>query len=105
MINLEDFQKIDLRVAEVLEAKPIDESNKLVKLQVSLGGEKRQILAGIKEFYQPADLIGRQIIIIANLAPRSMMGQQSEGMLLAASDGRPVLLQPEHRVSPGTKIN
>lgn len=105
MINFEDFQKIDLRVAEILKAELVKGSNKLIKLQVSLGEEERQILAGIKEFYQPTDLVGRQIIIVANLAPRSMMGQQSEGMLLAASDGQPVLLQPEHKVSPGAKIN
>jgi len=105
MINFEDFQKVDLRVAEILKAESVDGSNKLLKLQINLGGEERQILAGIKGAYQSEDLVGRQIIVVANLAPRSMMGQQSEGMLLAASDGQPVLLQPERKVDPGTKIN
>ena len=105
MINFEDFQKVDLRVAEILKAESVEGSNKLIKLQINLGEEERQILAGIKGAYQSEDLVGRQIIVVANLAPRSMMGQQSEGMLLAASDGQPVLLQPERKVDPGTKIN
>jgi methionine--tRNA ligase beta chain len=106
MIEFKDFEKIELRVAKVLEAELVESSDKLIKLQVSLGEEKRQILAGIKEFYSPDQLIGRQIVVVANLATRIMMGQESQGMLLAATDnGEPVLLQPSREVEPGSRIN
>jgi methionine--tRNA ligase beta chain len=105
IINFEDFQKIDLRVAEIIEAEAIDGSDKLVRLKIKLADQERQIIAGIKMHYQSSDLIGRQIIVVANLAPRTMMGYQSQGMLLAANDGKLSLLQPDKEVEPGTKIN
>jgi methionyl-tRNA synthetase len=93
-IAIDDFVKIDLRVAKVLVAERIPKADKLLRLEVDLGYEKRQILSGIAQWYAPEDLIGRRIIIIANLAPRKMRGLESHGMLLAAShgeDGKPIL--------------
>ena len=106
-ISFEDFAKIDLRVGTIISADQIDESEKLVKLIVDLGSDtKRQILAGIKKFYPVEDLVGRQIVIVANLAARQMMSYQSEGMLLAANDelGQPVILQVEKSVPNGSSI-
>ncbi len=93
-IAIDDFVKIDLRVARILIAERIPKADKLLRLEVDLGYEKRQILSGIAQWYAPEDLIGRRIIIVANLAPRKMRGLESHGMLLAAShgeDGKPIL--------------
>jgi methionyl-tRNA synthetase len=93
-ITIDDFAKVELRVAQVLVAERIPKADKLLRLEVDLGYEKRQILAGIAQFYEPEKLIGRKIVIVANLAPRKMRGFESNGMLLAASlppDGAPVL--------------
>ena len=92
-IAIDDFGKVDLRVARVLVAERIPKADKLLRLEVDLGYEKRQILAGIAQYYEPEKLIGRKIVIVANLAPRKMRGLESNGMLLAASlpDGAPVL--------------
>jgi methionyl-tRNA synthetase len=92
-ITIDDFTKVELRVAQILVAERIPKADKLLRLEVDLGYEKRQILAGIAQFYEPEKLIGRKIVIVANLAPRKMRGLESNGMLLAASlpDGAPVL--------------
>lgn len=104
-INFEEFQKIDLRIAKVISAEKIKGSERLLKLGVDLGNEKRQIIAGISKFYEPKDLIGREVAVVVNLEPRTLMGLESQGMVLAASDeGRPILLKPDKEVSPGTKI-
>lgn len=103
MINFEEFQKIDLRVATVLEAEPVEGSERLLKLQIDLGEDKRQLLAGIAQFYSSEDLIGKQIVIVANLEPRKMMGLESQGMLLAAGDS-PVLIVPDKQINPGDKV-
>ena len=104
-INFEEFQKIELKVAKVIQAERIKESEKLLKLEVDLDEEKRQIVAGIAKFYQPEDLVGREIIMVANLEPRMIFGLESQGMLLAADvNGKPVLLKPDEEVPPGTKI-
>jgi methionyl-tRNA synthetase len=84
-ITIDDFTKVDLRVAQILVAERIPKADKLLRLEVDLGYEKRQILAGIAQYYEPEKLIGRKIVIIANLAPRKMRGLESNGMLLAAS--------------------
>ncbi len=112
-ITIDDFKKIDLRVAKIIEAEKVEKSEKLIKLKVDLGEDyqeegfekERQILAGIGKFYNPDDLINRKIIIVANLEPKKMMGLESQGMLLAASiDGEPVLLKPERDIPAGIKI-
>ncbi len=93
-IAIDDFVKIDLRVARILLAERIPKADKLLRLEVDLGYEKRQILSGIAEWYTPEELIGRRIVVIANLAPRKMRGLESHGMLLAASsgeNGKPIL--------------
>jgi methionyl-tRNA synthetase len=92
-IGIDDFVKVDLRVAQILVAERVPKADKLLRLEVDLGYEKRQILAGIAQYYEPEKLIGRKIVIVANLAPRKMRGLESNGMLLAASlpDGAPVL--------------
>ena len=93
-ITIDDFAKVELRVAQILVAERVPKADKLLRLEVDLGHEKRQILAGIAQYYEPEKLIGRKIVIVANLAPRKMRGLESNGMLLAASlppDGAPVL--------------
>ena len=106
MINFEEFKKVELRVAKVEEAEAIEGSEKLVRLQVSLGEEKRQIVAGIIKNYPPEKLIGQEIVIVANLEPRNLKGFESQGMLLAA-DGQesgPVILTPQKEVEPGSEV-
>ena len=105
MINSDDFKKIDLRTAKVLEAELVDDSEKLIKLKVDLGGEQRQIIAGIGKVYRPEELINRQVIIVANLEPKTMMGLESRGMLLAAGDGEIIsILMPDKDIPPGAVI-
>ena len=104
MITIDDFKKVQLRVAKVMAAERVEGSEKLLKLQVDMGEEKRQIVAGIGLGYEPETLIGREIVVVANLEPRALMGIESQGMLLAASDDHPVLLMPEKEVAPGSVI-
>jgi len=104
MITIDDFKKIELRIAKIITADRVEGSEKLIKLQVDMGEEKRQIIAGIGIAYSPEDLIGREIVVIANLEPRMLMGLESQGMLLAASNDYPVLLVPEKEVPPGAPI-
>jgi len=106
MVNYDDFKKIDLRVAKILKAERVEGSEKLVKLQIDVGElGQRQLIAGIGTIYTPEILVGKQIVIVANLEPRKLMGYESQGMLLAASDELgPVLLAPESEVEPGTVI-
>ena len=85
-ITIDDFKKIDLRVARVIDAVKVPKSEKLLKLQVEIGNERRQVLAGIAKQYKPENLIGKLIIVVANLQPAKLMGQESQGMILAASD-------------------
>ena len=106
-IAIDDFVKIDLRVAKIIVAERIPKADKLLRLEVDLGYEKRQILSGIAEWYQPEDLIGRNIVVIANLAPRKMRGLESHGMLLAASHGdhgKPVLATFGEEIALGSRL-
>lgn len=105
-ITIEDFMKVQLKVGRVLEAEPLEGSDKLLKLQVMIGEEKRQIVAGIRASYQPIDLIGRQVIVVANLKPAKLRGTESQGMLLAATDvdGSAILLQPDREAPEGTGV-
>src|SRR5882724_5544815 len=103
VIQYDDFAKLELRVATVLECKPHANADKLLVLQIDLGAEKRQICAGLRQHYTPEQLIGKQIIVVANLAPRPMRGQISQGMLLAASDpatGKVIVLSATEPVAP-----
>ena len=106
-IAIDDFVKIDLRVAEIIVAERIPKADKLLRLEVDLGYEKRQILSGIAEWYTPEELIGRRIVVIANLAPRKMRGLESHGMLLAAShgeNGKPVLATFGEEIALGSRL-
>ncbi len=107
-ITIDDFIKIDLRVAQIVVAERIPMADKLLRLEVDLGYEKRQILSGIAEFYTPEELIGKRIAIIANLAPRKMRGLESHGMLLAASgedhSSKPILATFSDEIALGSKI-
>ncbi len=108
LITIDQFSKVELRVGQILEAEKIEKSEKLLKLKVDLGEEKgpRQILSGIAKHYQPENLIGRKIVVVANLKPAKLMGQLSEGMLLAASDnnGNLELLSPGTTMTPGSIV-
>ena len=106
-ITIDDFAKIELRVAEIKVAERIPKADKLLRLEVDLGYEKRQILSGIAEWYTPEELIGRRIVVITNLAPRKMRGLESHGMLLAAShgeNGKPVLATFGEDIALGSRL-
>jgi methionyl-tRNA synthetase len=106
-IAIDDFVKIDLRVAQIIVAERIPKADKLLRLEVDLGYEKRQILSGIAEWYTPEELLGKKIVIIANLAPRKMRGLESHGMLLAAShgeDAKPILATFAEDIALGSRL-
>ena len=103
-ILLKDFQKLDFRVGTVIAAEKIRKSQNLLRIEIDLGKEKRQIIAGINEQYQPEDLVDQQIVIIANLEPKAIFGLESQGMLLAINDETIALIQPDKKVKPGAKI-
>lgn len=112
-ITFDDFAKVDLRVAKIVEAEPHPDADRLVKLQLDDGsGTPRQICAGIREHYEPADLVGKSIVIVANLAPRTIRGQESRGMLIAASDAEKgseersvVVMTPMSDIAPGSVVS
>ena len=107
-IQYDDFAKLELRVATVLECKPHANADKLLVLQIDLGTEKRQICAGLRQHYQPEELVGKQIVVVANLAPRQMRGEVSNGMLLAATDaatGQVIVVTPAAEAAPGSKVS
>jgi methionyl-tRNA synthetase len=107
-ITYDDFAKLDLRIATVIECTPHENADKLLVLQIDLGTEKRQICAGLRQHYAPEQLVGKQIIVVANLAPRQMRGQISNGMLLAATDpatGKVIVITPAEASSPGSKVS
>jgi methionine--tRNA ligase beta chain len=107
-IQYDDFAKLDLRVASVLECKPHPNADKLLVLQIDLGGERRQICAGLRQHIAPEQLVGKQIIVVANLAPRTMRGEISQGMLLAATDAatnRVITITPSEPTPPGSKVS
>jgi methionyl-tRNA synthetase len=105
-IEYEEFAKLDLRLAKIVQAQPIEGADKLLKLRIDLGGETRTIFAGIKAAYTPEQLIGRLTIVVANLAPRKMRFGVSEGMLLAAGPGGKdiFLLKPDAGAQPGMRL-
>ena len=107
VITIEDFSKVDLRVAKILMAERIPKSKKLIRLEIDLGGlGKRQIVAGIAEFYKPEDLVGKLIVVVANLKPAKLMGYESQGMLLAAQFGDDLkLITIDGDITPGAKVS
>ena len=103
-ITFEDFAKLDIRVGTILEAEAVEGADKILKLVVDLGDEKRTIAAGIAEFYTPEELIGKQVPVLTNLEPRTFRGVESQGMILAADDEKPILLHPDKQIPNGTKL-
>src|SRR5436190_17250917 len=108
-IQYDDFAKLDLRVATVTECKPHANADKLLVLQIELSnGERRQICAGLRQHYQPEQLVGKQIVVVANLEPRTMRGEPSQGMLLAATDSasaRVIVITPAEQTTAGSKVS
>lgn len=105
MITIDQFRSVELRVGTVRSAEPHPNADRLLVLRVDVGGEERQLVAGIRAHYDPAGLVGRQVVVVANLAPAMLRGVESQGMVLAASDGdRVVLLRPDDAVAPGSTV-
>ena len=104
-ISFSDWGKLDLRVGKILKVEDIEGADKLYKLEVDIGTETRTLAAGIKEFYSKEELEGKKCVIFVNLAPKTMRGVESKGMILAADeDGKPTLIVPEKDVEVGSKI-
>lgn len=106
IMTIDEFQKTELKIGKIISAEKVEGSEKLLKLQVDLGSEQRQVLSGIGKGYQPEELTGKQVVLVTNLEPRVIMGMESQGMILAAhgDGGVPVVLQPEKEVPPGGSI-
>ena len=104
-VSYKDFAKLDLKVGTIEKVEVVEGADKLYKLTVNLGKEKRTIVAGLRPFYDIADMQGKQVVIIANLEPKIIKGIPSQGMLLAADDGKTVaLLRPDRKVENGAKV-
>ena len=103
-VDADTFFKVDLRVGKILEAERVPKSDKLIRMKVDIGLEQRTIVGGIGKAYEPADLLNRLVVVVANLAPRKLMGIESHGMLLAASDNasKPYLVAPQGDANPGS---
>ena len=106
MISIDEFRKVELRIATVKQAEPHPNADKLLVLKVDLGAEERQIVAGIKAHYTPEELVGKQVVVVANLETAKLRGLESQGMVLAASDGEKlVILTPEKAITTGAKVS
>ena len=104
-ISIRKFFETELRVARVISAERVPNADRLLQLQVDLGTEQRQLVAGIAEAYDPESLVGKRIIVVANLEPARIRGVESQGMLLAADlDGRPILATFDEEIAPGTPV-
>ena len=105
IVTIDDFKKIELKIARILSAEKIQDADKLLRLEIDLGSEKRQIVSGIAQSYTPEQLIGKQIVVISNLQPRTLKGVESNGMLLAGQDENGIsLLIPDRELPDGTGI-
>jgi len=106
MISIDEFRKVELKVATIKSAEAHPSADKLMVLQIDLGSEQRQICAGIRNHYTAEELVGKQIVVVANLETAKLRGLDSQGMLLAASDeGRVIILTPEKSVQAGAKVS
>ncbi len=106
MITIDDFRAVDLRIGTVTAAEPHPDADRLMVLKVDLGSEQRQLVAGIRGHYRPEELIGRQLVVVANLKPARLRGIESQGMILAATAGdQLVILAPEQRIAPGARVS
>jgi len=106
LVTFDQFKEVELKTAKILEAEPVDKSDKLMKLQIEVGDEKRQLVAGIKQFYSADELVGKTIVIVANLKPAKIFGIESQGMLLAMRDGDNLtVLSPDAEVKSGIRLS
>lgn len=106
MITLEEFKKLELRIGEIVSAAPHPQADRLLVLRVRMGEEERQLVAGIRAFYQESELVGKKVVVAANLAPAVIRGVTSEGMLLAASNPQTLtLLVPHREIASGAKVS
>ncbi len=106
LIGIEDFLKLDIRLAKVLSAERVEGSEKLLKLRVSLGEEERTLMAGIAKHYSPEELVGKKVLMLANLKPRKIFGVESQGMVLALSDGKNLsVIVPDRDIKEGAKAS
>ncbi len=105
-LSFEEWQKVEIRIAEILSAEKVPGADKLLKLEVDLGDQKRQLIAGIAEQYEPQDIVGKKIPMLVNLEPKRIRGIESQGMILAATDGngKPVLMYLDRDVPVGSKV-
>lgn len=105
-ITFEEFSKLDIRIGKIITVEHVEGSEKLLRLEVDFGSEKRQIVSGIAKFYAPEDIIGKECPFIVNLEPRKLMGLESQGMILAADPGddSAVLLHPDKEMPPGSPL-
>ncbi|HWJ91129.1 MAG TPA: methionine--tRNA ligase subunit beta, partial [Flavisolibacter sp.] len=105
-IQYDDFAKLDLRIGTIIQAEKVEKADKLLKLQVDLGAEKRTIVSGIAQHFNPQSLVNKQVIVVANLAPRKMRGIESQGMILTAeqSDGKLILVNPDSLTENGSGV-
>jgi methionine--tRNA ligase beta chain len=105
MITIEEFSKVELRVATIKAVEPHPNADRLLVLKIDLGDEERQLVAGIRAHYTPEELVGKQIVVVVNLQPATLRGVESQGMLLAASDDENVIvLSPEKPIAPGARV-
>ena len=105
MIKFEEFKKLDIRIGKVLSAEKIEGSDKLIKLEIDLGEERRQIIVGMAKFYEPDYFLNKELVVLTNLEPRKFMGIESQGMVLAVDvNGEPIILLPEKEVPPGSIV-
>ena len=105
-ISIEDFAKLDIRLAKVLSAQRVEGSEKLLKLTLSLGDEERTVVAGIAKHYSPEELVGKKILMLANLKPRKIFGIESQGMVLALTSGDKLsLIVPDRDIEEGAKVS
>jgi methionyl-tRNA synthetase len=106
MISLDDFNQLDLRIATITAAESHPNADRLIVLKIDLGSEERQLVAGIRGHYTSEELVGKQIVVLANLRPAKLRGIESQGMLLAVRDAdNLVVIKPEKNVAPGTKVS
>ena len=105
-LTIDEFKQIDLRVGTILAASPHPRADRLIVLEVELGDERRQLVAGIRAHYAPEDLVGKQVVVVANLTPATLRGVESQGMVLAASDadGRLTLISPHQPIAAGSTV-
>lgn len=104
MVTFDNFAKLEIRIGTITSAEKVEGADKLLKLEIDFGDEKRTIASGIAEWYKPEDLVGKQVPVLINLEPKNFKGVESQGMILAAGSDTAILLHPDKEVPPGTKV-